>query len=618
MRPVRSLRQDVVAPWLAFVTLLAFSAAVLGMPTGPLTGVGDTSYYEYTGYFLSRHLSLTPLPHVDFVTNDVLFPFGGNVVMQPWGFERDFLYAVLTRLGHGPWLQLYWFLSHALTVFGIAHFLRRDFGAVRAYAFPTLATIFNAYLVHKYPHHFNICTMHWVWLAFTVDFLLVYGVVQGRGVSLRLVVLRAALLLLSLGLELGYVFGYGLTSAVFCAAVVLLLRGAKVEGVTLALEKDATRRHYVFLAVATLVAGFVYLPLIRSLLAAIHALPPMADGGVWSAHPTRLLLPIFPWLDPASASVTQALGGTEDYGEGTAGWFVLGTALCGSVAALRDPKLRMTYLPFLLLFLFLAFYRTEGPFALRFLPWLKFHRVGGRTTALFPFLLLLPILAIPPEALRTPRGRTLGVLLGALGLVELYTSFVVRRQKELLPFPQEARSLLETIRKTEGRTLLTYPYCIAGGNGVGTLDLCPYYIKLSTEHTLSRFHEKKVWGAYLSRYHESQLTPWENAHYKYMFFPDRADFPNATGQKRCLREDEWQFFEEALKVDSAGIILYEDLLPPGCADAWEAHFGLATARGTLPNEGRARFIPTPARLRGPGDIEALKKRTYPDPMSPMP
>src|SRR4051812_35854772 len=116
--------------YLIILTLLfLFSKYIIRYFAGPLTGGGDTDSWEYIGYYFSLNFSFNPLPALNLENNQVLYPYGANSVFQPWGFERDIYYSVMSYFFEtGPWLQVYYLISLAILAFGSFLLLKKDFG----------------------------------------------------------------------------------------------------------------------------------------------------------------------------------------------------------------------------------------------------------------------------------------------------------------------------------------------------------------------------------------------------------------------------------------------------------------------------------------------------------
>jgi hypothetical protein len=185
-------------------------------------------------------------------------------------------------------------------------------------------------------------------------------------------------------------------------------------------------------------------------------------------------------------------------------------------------------------------------------------------------------------------GHDLGYVAGfALMSFVLSTGFVV-----LL-------TAWRAVRRQPGEALLDWPFCITGGNGVGSAEgLCPYYEKNHDDLGYAPYHQKKLVGEYFGRLHPSQLEPFLRVHWERMFAPDDVDVFRAREQTRCFDEDEWSFFSDFFALnDFAGLQLHTSLLPPLCAEQFFARFGPPVAKLSLPDGDDLAFIPKPMALR---------------------
>jgi hypothetical protein len=150
---------------------------------------------------------------------------------------------------------------------------------------------------------------------------------------------------------------------------------------------------------------------------------------------------------------------------------------------------------------------------------------------------------------------------------------------------------MATVRESPGEAVLDWPFCIAGGNGVATRDLCPFYALTSTTFAYRRFHRKDVVGLLLARMSMAQAQPFYDLGLPRLFSPDSPEIRTARKQTRCFDDREMALFEGFFRShDFAGISLYVDLLPPGCAERFYARFGSPVAETHLAAEGRAEFI----------------------------
>ena len=193
-----------------------------------------------------------------------------------------------------------------------------------------------------------------------------------------------------------------------------------------------------------------------------------------------------------------------------------------------------------------------------------------------------------------------------LGGVEVATCYAVHAAA-WSPAPLDPRfdAFMRAVRETPGEAVLDWPFCVAGGNGVGNRELCPYYFRNNTIFANRRFHGKKVMGEYFGRLAESQVAPYRQAGWPALFDPAPPGFPHSQRQARCFTDDEWTFFSDFFaKNDFAGISVYPDLLPSGCAELIYERLGSPIAETSLGAAGRVAFVPKSAELRGKVDPAA--------------
>ncbi|MBZ0089178.1 MAG: hypothetical protein K8H90_02240, partial [Thermoanaerobaculia bacterium] len=184
----------------------------------------DPGQYHYTSEYFARNVSWWPIPRLALATDWSFYPYGLNHAFLHWAFERDLFVTLLSWAGGGagPWLQLYFLLSTAVTAAGLYLILRAEAGPRRAALVAWVASFFNFYAIGKFPIHQPYSSPHWVLLGIALDYVLLQRDARGESArSAQLWLLRGLLLVLSLGLELGYVAGYGITSFCLTAAWVV-------------------------------------------------------------------------------------------------------------------------------------------------------------------------------------------------------------------------------------------------------------------------------------------------------------------------------------------------------------------------------------------------------------
>jgi hypothetical protein len=607
-------------------TIVALRAYVLGIRLdGPLGGSADGSIWESMGYYFARNLTFTPFPHLTLSSDATFFPYGTDVVFQPWSVERDWFYATLfTHVGLGPWVQLYCVLSLFASLAGTYVVLAGDFGRRRAALAAGLVTFFDFYSSAQYPNHVNLFTTHWLTLSLFADFLLTRRAVLRRPITLRLVLFRLALLSLSLGEDLGYIAGFASTSFVLSGAFILAVTGYRAvrersrpaEAVAGALRAFAgeARRHplaVTSLAVLGACAAFLYVPL--ALQIALDArrfdFTRVPDSQHY-ASPLRLLLPFFPTYNPVDWRLRLGDARTSGY-SGTVGWTLLVLGLSGLWGARRRWPM---YLPGLCLLALCLSYRSIDAPTLKVFPWFSFARDAERATVVYPILFATLALSLDLDGLRRGFRRTLAVLVAILAVVEGVTATALQ-EHSVYHYPREFFDYMRTVRSAPGAAVLDWPFCVTGGNSVGVVEgLCPYYALNHSDLSYRTYHEKKTVGQYFGRLHPSQLSPFLKAHWDRLFVPDEEDSFRARGQTRCFDEREWAFFTSFFSLnDFAGIQLHKPLLPPGCVEEFYARFGRPSAEATLPSGDSLAFVPKPPSLAGTLDPVAGAALVFDEP-----
>ncbi|MBE9166028.1 hypothetical protein IQ238_00270 [Pleurocapsales cyanobacterium LEGE 06147] len=595
----------------------SFSFLIIKDFSNPLGGGGDTEYWEYTGFYFSKNLNLFPFPHLNLLNNQAFYPYGTNSVFQPWSIERDIFYSIFYSLfGIGPWIQIYYLLSVLLTGIGSFILLFKDYGFARASGAGLLIPFFSFYAIHKYPHHLSYSIFHWTALSFIADFLIIKRVAFGQYVSLRLLLLRACLLILCLGQELGYIAGFALMSftiSTIFAAFLLGYRYFKHKKQTLVTFIKTTAANYkseffahprICLALLGLflTASFINLPL--SIQIAREAKSFDFTGipsEAWWTNPFRILIPFLPFFHPGQVNLDRFFNDTpEGLGAGSPGWFL---PIVASIGLWQGRKKIIIFIPLLLIFFLCLFYHPIHFPILKIFPWFAFSRVQGRFTVLYPIILCIFALHINLSGLRLYTRQLLSAFLVFLACTELYTAYLLKLSYQPYSFEQNFFQYMNYVKEQPGEAVLDWPFCIVGGNGVGGNSLCPYYSRNMAIFALRRFHHKKVMGQYFGRLHPSQIEPYLEAGWDRLFFPDRLDILQASRQTHCFNSDEWSFFTDFYKFnDFAGINLYVDLLPQDCVNDFYTRFGKPTVQTKVPDAGLVTFIPKSSELRDRVDL----------------
>ena len=608
--------------FLFIVISLSFSTIVIKDFTYPFAGHGDTNVWEYIGFYVSKNLTFEPFPQLNFVSNQVFYPYGVNSIFQNWGFERDFFYAVLLNLfGHGPWLQIYYLLSILITAIGACILLLRDYGLYRASGAGLVVSFFNFYAVYKYPGHYGLSVLHWTTLSFLADFLIVKKVALRQHIPSKLILLRVCLLMLSLGQELGYIAGFALTSLTISSTFVIGLYIYRHKKGNLKIQSELKNQIRIYkkeffnhpsinilLVSISILFGYFYIPLVLQIAKEAKQFSEVAGGGWW-INPLRLLIPSLPGFNPIygiygqSVNFARIFGDTtEGLNDGSPGWFLV---IIGFIGLWQSRKRIVIFIPLLIIFLMCLCYNPVGFPILRIFPWFAFNRIGGRCTLIYPVILCIFALEINFDKISSFKKQLLSIFLVTLACAELYTAYSFKDTYEPYSFDSKFFPYMEYVKKQPGEAVLDWPFCITGGNGVGALQgLCPYYTRNSSAYAQRRFHKKKVMGQYFGRLHPSQIESHINAGWPKLFSPDNSDFHKATQETQCFNSNEWSFFTNFYKFnDFAGINLYVDLLPERCIQEFYSRFGNPAIETIVPGGGAVKFISKSLELRKQVDLK---------------
>jgi len=566
--------------------------------SGPLVGTGDANLFELLGHYVREHVRFTPFAWVELATTDVGYPYGTSVAYLPWSAERDLLHAaLLSAFGPGPWLQIYVAASEVVAALGAYVLLRREVGSTRAALAAAAATVMSFYTAFKYPIHVNLAVTHWTLLGIVADFVVARYVVTRRRLPALLVLLRIALLGLGVGLDLGYVAGFGLTS--FTVTVLFLgfwiaTRGGR-ELARAVLPRDVraeiASQPLAFAAWLALLAAalLLYVPFDVAVVKASLAHPYRGAGGSFWAQWLRMLLPYFPGVHPGSDFANRVFGDPEGVGEYSIGWALLGAAALGTRDAWREKRIA-GLVPALVTFLLCFAFHPTRLRTLHLFPWFAHDRVAGRGTLVFPLLAALAALHV--DMTLPARKRLFTRALLPLAAVEILTACLLVDRPAAAAYTSEIRSYMEAVRATPGTGLFEWPLCIASADGTGTKELCPYYGRNATTFAFRRFHGKKTPSFYLGRMDPSQLEPWFAAGFPALFSPDDPDPQRARIQTRCFDERGWAAFTRFYEAsDFAGIQLYVELEAALCVEEMHARFGAPTHRVVLPGVGLTELLP---------------------------
>ncbi|MEZ0484119.1 hypothetical protein [Fibrella aquatica] len=581
------------------MAVLALGIGIIHDVSAPLLDGGDADQYSYTSYFFANNLSLWPLPRLDLYHNQTLYPYGTHHVFLPWGFERDYLYALLNRwpdAEYKPLLQLYYLFSLLVGSVGTFLLLQVRFGQLRAIIAGLIVSVFTFYNLYKYPAHLNMAVVHWTVLCMLATFRILYDLYHGYKVSLPFWLFWAWLHLAILGLELGYVAGFALTFTTLTTPFIgyqLLTNSKQEKSSWLTLLTNWITSNYtsskfrsnslLFLLILT---AWAYVPLCWqiSVDALGYTFPESSEMRAWS-HPLRLFIPSLPGVDSFAIHYERFLGDAsfESYAQTSPGLYLV---ILGAIGFWYQRKKWGLWGPVVLMLLLCLLYHPVVVPTLKIFPWFAFNRHGGRASMVYPTLLIMLAIPFPWPKKRTGRYVLLALL--CLMLAEWYHGYYYRSTYPAEVLSPSLSTYLKTVRDTPGRAVFDWPFCIQGADGMVNSDgLCPFYEAQNSINTLRRFHHKAVVGQYVGRMHPDLVKPFL-----------RDGWPKLLAVDHEFTKADWDFLDRFLRANQfAGINLYPDLLPPAQTQAVLTRYGPAIAETRHRMAGRMLFVPLRRRVR---------------------
>ncbi|WP_375445424.1 hypothetical protein [uncultured Fibrella sp.] len=579
--------------FLLFLIVAALGVGIIRDFSGPLLDGGDTDQYAYTSYYFARNVSIWPVPLLDLYNNQTLYPYGTHHVFLPWGFERDYFYALLDRWPNAeykPFLQGYYLYSLLIGAVGTFLLLRGRFGIAKALLAGLIVSAFTFYNLYKYPIHLNMAVVHWTVICMFATFLLLYDLYNSCRVSLSFWLVWAWLHLAVLGLELGYVAGYALAFTTLCSPFIgyqlwRSTNASKESYLTLltnwlTAEYKNQKTGVIFLLILCFFTAWLYIPLSAQI--SIDALGyTFSEAGqmrAWS-HPLRLLIPSLADVDSFGIHYETYLHdpAPESYAQTSPGLYLVILAITGLWQQRRKAGL---WGPVGLLLLLCLLYHPIAFPTLKVFPWFAFNRHGGRSSMIYPALLCM--LALPVRLPQKKIGQLVFAAVLVLMLAEWYHGYTLRRDAQPEPIAPTLLSYLKTVRDTPGKAVFDWPFCIQGADGITNSDgLCPFYDAQNGVNTLRRFYHKAVVGQYVGRLHPDLVKPFI-----------RDQWPRLLAADYRFTEADWAFIDHFLRANQfAGINLYADLLTPEQTRAFLTRYGPAIAEARHPTAGRLLFIP---------------------------
>ncbi|MCU0325279.1 MAG: hypothetical protein MUF45_08510, partial [Spirosomaceae bacterium] len=491
--------------YIVFILLtIVFSWVIIKDFTNPLTGSGDEGVWTYYGYYFAKNIQFNFFPIINFTSDQIAYPYGINQVLQDWSIERELWYAVFYKLisQHGPWLQYYFVVSLLISAFGIFYLLRYQFSVNQSGFVALLVTFCNFYAINKYPGHYAHVILHWTNLSIVSDFLIAKWVFERGKIPLHFLFLKAFFLLMLLGLNIGYVAGYALSSftlTTIFSVILYFYRAIDNDGLTSFFsyfENDFNLRKIQIFVTSLLILlfGYLYLPILFQIIIAVKEVD-SSSIPMWHFwdNPLRLLLPFLPKINPLDYNFQSFMHDSpEGFGPASPGLFFVVLALIGFWQA---GSKRWILLPFIIFMaMCLVFHTTKIP-TLKIFPWFEYSRVSSRSTLIYPLILSLVALFIDWSKLKTSY-KFLIIFLGVVEISTVYHWHFSHYHPNTID--GSFTKYMDKIRQSRGEAVLDFPFCAMGDNGIGA-ENCMFWQYTTGLHTLQQFHDKKTTTFFIGR-----------------------------------------------------------------------------------------------------------------------
>lgn len=528
--------------------------------------------------------NLAEYGHPVFETHHVMAPTGMNsAFLTGWNVERDWVGAYVFQWSRDFPFTWAWFgLSLVVCYAGVGFMLRQmGLSGPAAWAFAVICVLVNIPRHYKLWHHSDTVMMHWVYLGFFLDAWVWQRFVKEHRWSVALEAWRGFFMFGVLN-TMGYFWGpslieWALVHGLMLGLVVVRWRGGKKPVVEVS--------RWAALPVALLVVMVPqqarwFLPLAE----AAKAKGEIYQRVDWFADLWQVFRPL--WFDRLAQAFdwhTSLAPLDQPETVVAAGWLYLVPVGLGLWLMLRRQGVQGALLlaPFFTVVAIGVGYLIGGPSLKAFIPavqavvpFMKFFRAASRWG-----LLLTPLWAVL-VALCWPELSALGRRLFErrspwlalyAGVAMLEVGWLSTKPNAFPPLPGHVREILDRVRQAPGDTVLTLPFCVAGGNGVCTALECVHYPDSTVGACTRMFTDKNVYGVYASRLTDDDCR-------KYFQQPYISWF-TAWGQNRCLTDPEWDqlcaFLEQTPRLSA--LLVYPDIWEaagrPECQAKFEARLG---------------------------------------------
>ena len=611
---VNIIRRHFLALAVGIIGLCAFSYLVI-------RSFSDWNFFEesvafdFINYFWGENFRFFRIPHFDWHSDYLLYPYGCDVTFIFWGFEMNIFGALFKWMfGSGPWGQCYYLYSLCITYLGVYLLLVNRRGRVCATLFAFTLTFCNYAAICKFPMHFTLCIVHWPILSVLFDVVTIEKFWNGERFSVRFVLIRALVLLLCLGLELGYIAGFACFSFAFTCVYMFCMEVARKRSIgavkkELMAEVCRTLRSLgespwnIVLVCLIVIVSWVYLPIIFQILT--NAPTQSQQPTTWGTNPLRIFLPIFPgWNAATTLSQPTSMMGRAVHGTiyaWSAGWSALLVFWIGIV--IGGKKNVKKWFPFVfVLFLFIAMRWIP---IVSWIPMFKYARIPERFSPYLLVTLMIPLYYSFGEIrswLVSIRKAWWAILMPVLIVWVLETStaytgtFLWADSYPLSKFSDDYIAAERKVRELPGEALFFMPFSAHGGDGRGLTD---YHYLTAHQMQFAARCGKKMNGIYLGRMAEDvYLKDFSCMNWRSYF----GHNPWSKAQWDNLEE----FFRNS---DFCAVVIETKILTPEQRDDIVAHLGASIAKFAI-FDNVYEVIPMPKNLRGSKDVSKISSHIF--------
>lgn len=561
MKILQFFKFHIVPILIGIVGLTAFSTYIIGEFSDfyfPEEGVAA----EAINVFFSENFKFFALPHFKWHTDYFLYPFGIDSTFLFWQFGLNFVETLSYYIFGSTFpCQWYYVLSLAITYFGVYFLICQRRGCFWATFFAVSLTFCNYASICKFPAHFSHCIMHWMVLSLLTDAIIIEKVLKRESFSTLFLQSKVLLLLLCLGLEMGYIAGLCclsfLMTAAYCALIYIARRAICDEGEIFV--KDIMRKVLgsyksnlygnVVLSFLIFLVFYIYVPIVLQIL--VHTPSGMKEA-LWESHPLRILLPILPGFN-AGMHLHGPLGVTDTVFAWNVGWFFL--VLFVIAICWRPRENFLKWLPFVVLFaLILAFPKFP---ILRLFPAFKCVRIAERFSPVIIVLVLIPLFFVCArptlESLkRFVRTKSFLWPLIPLFFVETVVAYGTINYviKDVLGYglvkvPQDYRVAVDLVSKLPGEAIFFFPFTAHGGGGDGGFEIAGFHRKTCFQMQFAAKCGKKMNGAYVGRM------------FVKLYLSDFLNMKWPIDGQRPFSECQWMMLEKFFKSSNFSCFILE-------------------------------------------------------------